>query len=641
MYLRTTLKKNQFVYRFFWLLRHAPEPYAMVFCQRKQTRLTIVLLMTIITLESAWGGSPVLTGRWGDTRTPEQLTYHYESKKNQALVVVAFSTVCPLAKRLVPTLNRLQQQYDQHGIQFIALFPNGMDDLRAIAEYAVDTNLMFPVFRDDPDNPWHEQLGMTTTPSVVVLDTSAGFNMAAVYYRGQVDGTWFGGGITKQKQDYLADALASFVTGAAPPLAETAPSGCKIAKRSFRDLSSYQDVTYHNQIARLIARSCLECHRDGQPGAELFAAFDSYETVASMSGVMLSRIENRLMPPWHASTDPAHGRGGFQGDVRLTEDEINQFRAWVQRDCPVGDPADAPPEQKWQDASQWKIGQPDLVFQMPEPYHVPTDRFDQYHYYRIPANFPEDRYVQAIELRPGNRAVVHHMGAIIGHATTGDLTPNQMLLKLYGLTGDKIKKLGDYIPGDPFSAHTYPAGYALKLPAGHDIFFEMHYTPTGREEQPDQSQMGILWAKQKPEHVLETQVFNRKDIRLRPHDMHYEKSRYYQFDTDVLIHALAPHMHYRGKDFILYKVTNPGTEEEHRQMILKIAAYDFNWQRTYEFQNPIPLRAGDALYSVAHFDNSHYNPNNPDPEAFVRFGLQSEQEMLNLRAKFERVDLGE
>ena len=108
-----------------------------------------------------------------------------------------------------------------------------------------------------------------------------------------------------------------------------------------------------------------------------------------------------------------------------------------------------------------------------------------------------------------------------------------------------------------------------------------------------------------------------------------------------MTHALPPHMHYRGKDFTLWKVTNPGTDEEERHIVLKIPTYDFNWQRTYEFKEPIPLRAGDALYSVTHFDNSHYNPHNPDPEALVRFGLQSEQEMLNMRVKFERVDLGE
>ena len=136
-------------------------------------------------------------------------------------------------------------------------------------------------------------------------------------------------------------------------------------------------------------------------------------------------------------------------------------------------------------------------------------------------------------------------------------------------------------------------------------------------------------------------MFNRKDLRLRPHDGHYEKTTYYQFPTDVLIHALAPHMHYRGKDFTLYKVENPGSDNEQRTLILKVAAYDFNWQRTYEFVNPLRLKAGDALYSVTHFDNSHFNPNNPDPEATVRFGLKSEQEMLNLRTKYEEDDFGD
>lgn len=584
---------------------------------------------------------PVLTGRWGDTRLPQQLVSDYKTKKTQALVVVTFSTICPLAKRLVPTLNQLQAKHNRDNIQFLALFPNGMDHLSAIAEYALDTNLSFPVFQDDPDSPWHEQLGLSTTPGVVVLDTREGYDPSKIVYRGQVNGQWFGGGANNDQQNYLADALASFLKGEPPKLTETAASGCEIAKHAPRDLAAFADTTYYKDIVPFLQKNCQSCHREGEPGAELFATFASYETVAAMTGVMLSRIENRLMPPWHAITDPHNELGGFQGDVRLSEDEINLFRAWVELDCPAGDAKDAPPKPDWPAGDEWQIGKPDFVFQMPEPYAVPEERLDEYQYYRVAANFPEDRYIQAIEMRPGNKAVVHHMGAIVGRSTTDSLTANQMLLKLYGLTGDKVKKIGDYISGDPFNARTYPAGYALRLPAHHDLFFEMHYTPTGKAEDPDLSKLGLIWSKQKPQHIIETKVFNRKDIRLRPHAQHYEKTSYHLFSTDVLIHALAPHMHYRGKDFTIYKVVDLGTPQEQRQLILKIPTYDFNWQRTYEFVQPLRLKAGEALCSIAHFDNSHYNPNNPDPEALVRFGLLSEQEMLNMRAKFERVDFGD
>jgi thiol-disulfide isomerase/thioredoxin len=581
---------------------------------------------------------PELTGRWGDTRVPEQLTYNYPSKKNQALVVVTFSTQCPLVRRLVPNLNELQKQYDEAGIQFIGLFTNGNDEIAKIAEYALDNELMFPVFKDDEANPWHEQLGLTKTPQVVVLDTREGFDSNKIFYRGQVNGMWFGGGSSQSKQNYLSDALAAFVKNEKAPIAETAASGCDIARKTVRDLSKHAGVTYHKDISRLVQDNCVSCHRAGESGAELFSAFDSYETVAGMSQVMLSRIENRIMPPWHGITDP--NNGGFQHDVRLTDDQINMFRAWVAADCPAGDPADAPEPRQWPNADEWAIGTPDFVFEMEEPYVVPRFRLDEYQFYRIKANFAEDRYIQAIELKPGNKAVVHHIGAIVGPHSDKQLEATKAMFELYGLTGDKVKKIGDYVAGDPFNSRTYPEGYALRLPAGHDLFFEMHYTPTGQAEESDVSRMSIKWAEQKPEHVLETKVFNRKDIRLRPHDMHYEKANYYQFPTDVLIHALAPHMHYRGKDFLLYKATNPGTPEEKRELILKVPAYDTNWQRTYEFVNPIRLKAGDALYSVTHFDNSHYNPNNPDPEKLVRFGLKSEQEMLNLRVKYEEVDFG-
>jgi thiol-disulfide isomerase/thioredoxin len=612
-----------------------------------QQTLTLLAIVAIMLARPALAASPQLTGRWGDLRMPEQLVANYAAKKTTALAVVTFSTSCPLARRLVPALNELQQQYQEAGVQFIAVFPNGRDDISAIARYAVEINLAFPVFKDDAANPWHEQLQLKVTPAVVLLDVRKGYDPSRVIYRGQIDGAWAGDGAKKRHRDYLAVALASFVKNEPVTIAETAASGCKIEKRAFHDLSKLANVTYYRDVLPLVQSRCLSCHREGEAGAELFAAFDSYETVAAMSATMLDRIENRVMPPWHAFTSPQGSVAGLKNNAHLSDDEINLFRAWVANGLPAGNAADAPPEPAYADPKAWAIGEPDFVFEMPEPYVVPKDRVDEYQFYRVAANFPEDRYIQAIEMRPGNKAVVHHMGAVVGPAAAlaaggadADemLTSTQAMLKLYGLTGEQVKKIGDYIAGDPFNARTYPEGYALKLPAHHDLFFEMHYTATGGAEVADVSKMAIRWAPQAPEHLLQTQVFNRKDVRIPPHALHYEKTNYYQFPTDVLIYALAPHMHYRGKDFSIYKVTSPQTDHEQRELIMTIPTYHFGWQRTYELEQPLRLKAGDALYSVTHFDNSHYNPNNPDPEALVRYGLMSEQEMLNVRVKYEIVN---
>jgi thiol-disulfide isomerase/thioredoxin len=602
--------------------------------------VAIALAVAILPLAHAWAASPELTGRWGDPHAPEQLVAKLPTMKTKAIVVVTFSTSCPLARRLVPTLNELQQRFDADGVQFIALFPNGRDSIDAIARYAVETNLAFPVYKDDAETPWHEQLSLKVTPAVAVLDVRAGYDASRVVYRGQVDGMWAGAGGAKRNRDYLADSLARFVLGEPIEVAETAASGCKIEKRSFHDLSEFQGVTYYRDVLPLVQSRCLSCHREGEAGAELFAAFDSYETVAAMSATMLHRMENRIMPPWHAFTDAKGSVANLKHNAHLTDGELKLFRAWVEAGLPAGSAADAPPAPSLVDPNAWQIGEPDFVFEMPEPYVIPKERLDEYQFYRVKANFSEDRYIQAIEMRPGNKAVVHHMGAVVGPTSDGDdmLTSTQAMLKLYGLTGEQVKKVGDYIAGDPFNARTYPEGYALKLPAHHDIFFEMHYTPTGRDEVQDLSRMAIRWAAAPPEHVLQTQVFNRKDVRIPPHALHYEKTNYYQFPTDVLIHALAPHMHYRGKDFTIYKVENPQTDHERRELILTVPTYHFGWQRTYEFEQPLRLKAGDALYSVTHFDNSNYNPNNPDPEVLVRYGLMSEQEMLNVRVKYEIVD---
>lgn len=598
-----------------------------------------ILLLVLFQGAVALAGQPYLVGRWGDTRTPPQLISPYKTHPTNGLVVVTFSSVCPLAKRLVPILNEMQGKVQKDGIQFIALFPNGRDHVLSMAEFALKTDVSFPIYKDDEADPWAEQLGMKVTPEVVFLDTRQGYDASKVVYRGQVNDMWFGGGTANGKRQYLQDAISAFLQGKKPTLEETAASGCAIAAEAHRDLSAYAGVTFYKDILPIIQNKCQTCHRDGEAGAELFMAFDDYDTVASMYDTIIDRVKNRIMPPWHAQIEDKAALGGFQHDARLSEEQINTLIAWGEQDLKAGDPKDAPAPRDWPAPDEWKIGTPDFVFQMAEPYIVPAKRLDEYQYYRIKADFKEDRYIQAIETRPGNKAVVHHIGGIVGPASDEQLTGTQAMLKFYGITGDKIRKIGDYVPGDTFNARTYPPGFGLKLPAGSDIVFEMHYTPTGEKQAADVSKMGIIWAKKKPEHILETKVFNRKDIRLRPHDSHYKMTNWHAFSTDVKIYALAPHAHYRGKDYQLYKVTNPGTANEKRQLIMSVPIYDFNWQRTYEFEKPLELKAGDALYGVVHFDNSHFNPNNPDPEKFIRYGIKSDQEMYNLRVKFERVTL--
>ena len=150
-------------------------------------------LVTIVLSAALPTAGQELTGRWGDVRLPRQLVVNSPTKKTKALAVVTFSTTCPLARRLVPRLNDLQRQYAPEGVDFVALFPNGADDLTEIARYAVEMDLALPVFKDDPHQPWHAELAMRTTPAVVLLDVREGFSLSRVVYRGQIDGKWAGG----------------------------------------------------------------------------------------------------------------------------------------------------------------------------------------------------------------------------------------------------------------------------------------------------------------------------------------------------------------------------------------------------------------------------------------------------------------
>ena len=308
------------------------------------------------------------------------------------------------------------------------------------------------------------------------------------------------------------------------------------------------------------------------------------------------KVVTRDMPPWHA--DPKHGE--FVNDRRLTQKEVDTVAAWVDQGAKEGNAKDLPPAPKFHEG--WNIGKPDAVFHIPEEFPVPAEGVVEYKYFKVPTSYKEDMWVQAAEIRPDKRKVVHHIIVFTQKA------------------GER-KLLVGYAPGEP--PVVLEKGLGRRLPAGADLVFQVHYTPNG-EAVKDRSYLGLIFSKEPPQYDVQTRpILNSKFI-IPPGDPNYKVESTFTFKEDAHVRSLMPHMHLRGKDFE-YRITYPdGTSK----VLLSVPKYDFAWQSYYVLKEPVPAPKGSRIDCVAHFDNSAKNKFNPDPTKEVRWGDQTWEEMM-------------
>jgi len=364
-------------------------------------------------------------------------------------------------------------------------------------------------------------------------------------------------------------------------------------------------VTFTRDVAPIFYNRCVECHR---PGEIAPMSLMTYNDARPWARSIKEKVVGRTMPPWLA--DPAYGH--FENDRRLSQKEIETISAWVDAGAPKGDDKDLPPLPRFEQG--WTLGKPDLVISLQEDVPVPADGAVPYKYFSVPTNFKEDRWVQAAEIRPGNRKVVHHI--IVFVQEPGDKKPIGE-----GDGGVRGFKLAGFAPGE--QPKVFPKGTAKLIKAGSILNFQMHYTPNG-EAATDRSYIGLFFSKGPiAKKVLTGTATNAKFV-IPPGDGNYEVQSSWTAKEDVRIVDLMPHMHLRGKDFTYTAVYPDGRSE----VVLQVPKYDFNWQLLYRFKQPLFLPKGARLDCVAHFDNSSKNKFNPDATKEVRWGPQTWEEMM-------------
>ncbi len=346
--------------------------------------------------------------------------------------------------------------------------------------------------------------------------------------------------------------------------------------------------------------------------------FLTYAQTRPWAKSIREQVTARKMPPWFA--DPRYGH--FSNDRSLSPTQIDTVMTWVNSGAPAGNPKDAPPPRQWPQG--WNIGTPDEVFEMPAPFNVPAKGAVDYQYLILPTHFTADRWVQKVEVRPGNRATIHHAVVYIREPGSKWLE-GEPLEKTFSVPIAKGFTTSDllmvYTPGNSYDQ--WPPGIAKRIQAGSDLVLQMHYTATGQATE-DRTRIGLVFAKEPPKQaVLSLQMSNDRFV-IPPGDPNYRVQVSGTLPNDALLISLFPHMHLRGKGFE-YLITGGNG---HVETLLKVNHYDSQWQLNYRLAQPRLLKAGTHLTWIGYFDNSPNNPANPDPTAEVRYGEQIWDEMM-------------
>jgi len=379
---------------------------------------------------------------------------------------------------------------------------------------------------------------------------------------------------------------------------------------------------FYRDVLPILQQHCQGCHRAGEIAPMPLVTYDDVRLRANK---IATAVTQRKMPPWFA--DPRFGH--FSNDPSLTPDEIHKIVAWANAVAPAGNPKDAPPPREW--VQGWNIPEPDVIVKMPKPVALPADGDVEYTYEIVPTGFTENKWIQMSEIRPSSRENVHHAVVYIrppdskwlSHApvavpfTASDMTDEDSRRGAHWTDSDILLV---YAPGS--SPDQWPAGMAKFVPAGSDLVFQMHYTTHGHATS-DQTSIGIVFAKKPPaQRVITLQLTNDHFV-IPPGVDDYRVEARGTLPNDATLLSFFPHMHLRGKQFDYNIVGANGSIET----LLRVN-YDFYWQLSYRLAEPRILKAGTMLQAVALYDNSRKNLHNPDPDASVRWGDQTYDEMM-------------
>jgi thiol-disulfide isomerase/thioredoxin len=510
--------------------------------------------------------------------------------KKKAYVLVFTDTSCPLVKRYLPTLQALEKEYRDKDVQFVAINPAAEDSIIAMATQAVQHEMEFP-FVKDFGGVCAKALGVRRVPEAVVLDDAR-----RLVYRGRIDDQYRLGGVRKEPTRHdLKEAINAVLAGEKVVNAETEVDGCPI---TFARERKPKETTFAEHVAPILKKHCWECHQTG--GGAPFA-LSTFKQASARAEVIAEVVTQERMPPWFAS----HAFGPFVNRRGLSEEEREIVIDWARSGAAQGDAKRIPAPPKPPE-STWRIGTPDLVLQSSE-ITLPAKGDIPYQYAILPHVFADDTWLQAVQILPDPPGLLHHGN--MGYANLVD-----------GFN-EKNFITGQVPGGEPMSLD---AGVAYRIPKGSVLALQLHFVATGKPEKV-RIAVGLRYPRDVVQKRLHNIQLTTSKFAIPPGAPAHKVAASRVLDSDVIGVGLFSHMHLRGKDmtFIAHR------PEARAETLLVIPNYSFSWQVPYRWEpGKMRLPKGTRLECIAHYDNSPFNPYNPNPLATVRNGPQTYHEMM-------------
>lgn len=534
-------------------------------------------------------GTKIDNLKFKDIRYLERSLDNFGAPK--AYVLVFIKNDCPLAQRYLPKAAAMDKEFAAEGVQFILVNTGSGDSIMDMAQHVLDYDVDTPVVKDVQGDV-AKALGVTRTPQAVVLDAQR-----VIQYRGRFDDEFrLGGERPAPTRLDLHEAIVELLAGKPVSVPETVAEGCLITYAALP--TPDKPVTYSEHIAPIINKNCVQCHQKGGGAPITLQGFDKTTAYGDMIAEVVS--EER-MPPWYAH--PSYG--AFENEARLKPEERLLIRQWVAGGMPKGD---APEVADGAVApAEWRI-EPDVIITARANNAVKATGFVPYVYTMMPYKFEKDTWVEAIEIKASNTRIMHH--ANLFYSPHGlDFTRSENFL-----TGQ--------VPGG--AAATVPPGHALFIPAGSTLGLQLHYVTTGKVE-VDRPQVALRFARGPITKRLYYKILDNSKFEIPPFARAHAVKSSAEMETDSTLIAFFSHMHLRGRDMTFY-ATPPGGE---RETLMSLPNYNFNWQLAYHVAPGVKLLPkGTKMSAVAHFDNSTFNPYNPDPTKTIEEGPQTVDEMM-------------
>ncbi|MBW8815986.1 MAG: redoxin domain-containing protein [Caulobacterales bacterium] len=515
----------------------------------------------------------------------------YRLSDAPAVMIVSQANGDAVLQRAAGELKALAAGYQPKGVEFMLLNSSLKDTREAIQAEAQKVGYTLPILMDS-NQLVGESLGVTRSAEAYVVNPKTW----QVVYHGPVSG---------------AQAALDALLAGKPAAATGGPlTGAPIA---FPDRAATTKISYAKDVAPILEKRCVTCHQEGGIGP---FAMSGYDMVKGFSPMIREVIRTDRMPPYNA--DPHIGK--FSDSRNLDPAELKTIVHWIEQGAQRGDGPDPLAAVKHV-AAEWPLGKPDLILKIPA-FKVPASGVVDY---QRPVSLnpeTEGHWIRATTVKPGDRQAVHHV--LTGWMSEVPANGQSSELRWKG-------SVGGYAVGA--ESNIFDGDVGTYLPPGGAIGYQMHYTPYGKET-VDNSQIGVYFRKDAPKYLMRGVVVLDPTIEIGPNEPRHKEVAYVEFPNDALLYSAFPHAHYRAYSSDLW-IRYPDGKEK---LLLSLPRYDFNWQRSYTFAEPIKIPAGSKLIARYVYDNSKRNPANPDPSIKVSWGEQSFQEMLFTSLSFRWLD---